>query len=439
VQSLRRYNKTDDILVLVDAAFESVVRSKLPDIIVVSCPNSPTPETASMRKLHIFDIDVSFYDKVLFIDCDILIHTDITTIMTGISDTDILYVYSEKDSLEEHKHIYWSLKNYTSEQYRYFQTNDIKVFNAGLFGFKPSDAMKVHFSNIKEIIRKHTGAFFYEQSFMNYYFNLNNKTDRVLFTKRNYIMFPSDNVNYEGKIIHFCGGPGDAETKYRRMIHYFNKFITSIMSTGIAETILSKHLTMVSKERLLNLYNQCLKFRDTTYSFVECGVAKGGCLAMMASVAGENNRIYGFDSFEGLPDVVAEDFAINRANPKEWVNKNLSEGIKTVYATFNTLKLDMKNVFLVKGFFKETLCIKENIDNIGKIGVLRVDGDWYESTKICLEKLYDRVVVGGVIIIDDYGHWIGAQRATDEFRETHHIKSPLIQTDYTEFYWIKTE
>jgi predicted O-methyltransferase YrrM len=97
----------------------------------------------------------------------------------------------------------------------------------------------------------------------------------------------------------------------------------------------------------------------------------------------------------------------------------------------------MNNVILVKGFFQDTLQIQENIDNIGEIAVLRLDGDWYDSTKICLEKLYDKVIDGGVIIIDDYGHFIGAKRATDEFREKYNIRSPLIKTDYTEYYWIK--
>jgi len=97
----------------------------------------------------------------------------------------------------------------------------------------------------------------------------------------------------------------------------------------------------------------------------------------------------------------------------------------------------MNNVNLIKGFFQNTLQIQENIDNIGEISVLRLDGDWYESTKICLEKLYDKVIDGGIILIDDYGHWIGAKKATDEFRERNNIKSPLIKTDYTEHYWIK--
>jgi len=99
----------------------------------------------------------------------------------------------------------------------------------------------------------------------------------------------------------------------------------------------------------------------------------------------------------------------------------------------------MENVTLIKGYFKDSMDISANIDAVGKIAVLRLDGDWYESTKICLEKFYDKVVDGGVIIIDDYGHFIGAKRATDEFRAANNIVSPLIQTDYTEHYWIKRE
>ena len=209
----------------------------------------------------------------------------------------------------------------------------------------------------------------------------------------------------------------------------------------ICEEILSNRLSMISRERLMNIYTQCNKFRNTTYSFVECGVAKGGGLAMMKSIAGPNNKIYGFDSFEGMPAITIED--IGEYNKTDVINgygkpgDNLSGGIESVYTTFNQLNIEMNNVILVKGFFKDTLHITENIENIGKIGVLRLDGDWYDSTMICLEKLYDKVVVGGAIIIDDYGHFIGAKRATDDFRVKHNITTPLIQTDYTEFYWIK--
>ena len=195
---------------------------------------------------------------------------------------------------------------------------------------------------------------------------------------------------------------------------------------------------MVSNERLTNLYYQCSKFKNTNYSFVECGVAKGGCLAMMKFSSGKNNKIFGFDSFEGMPDITSEDLSeeYNKSNIFTDFG-NLSGGIDSVYNTFNKSNLNMDNIKLIKGFFQNTLEIQENINNVGKIAVLRLDGDWYESTRICLEKLYDKVIDGGIIIIDDYGHWVGAKKAVDEFRLKNKILSPLIQTDYTEHYWIK--
>jgi len=164
---------------------------------------------------------------------------------------------------------------------------------------------------------------------------------------------------------------------------------------------------------------------------------------MMKYVSGKNNKIFGFDSFEGMPDITKEDIGdYNKSNPLYDFGKvgdNLSGGIDNVYNNFNKLDLNMNNVKLIKGFFQDTLQIQENIDNIGEIAILRLDGDWYESTKICLEKLYDKVIDGGVIIIDDYGHWIGAKRAVDEFRDKHNIVNNLIKSDYTEHYWIKEE
>jgi predicted O-methyltransferase YrrM len=210
---------------------------------------------------------------------------------------------------------------------------------------------------------------------------------------------------------------------------------------NIIEKIISNNFTMVSKERLLNLEKYCEKFRNTNYSFVECGVAKGGCLALMTHTAGEGNKIYGFDSFEGMPEITEKDVGdYNKSDIYNGWGKsgdNLSGGIENVYKTFQRLNVDMKNVTLIKGFFNDTLNVAENIEKVGKIGILRLDGDWYESTKICLEKLYEKVVPGGVVIIDDYGHWVGAKRATDEFRASSNISEALIQTDYTEHYWVK--
>ena len=209
----------------------------------------------------------------------------------------------------------------------------------------------------------------------------------------------------------------------------------------LVSNILSNQRSMVSRERLLNVYNQCSKFNNTSYSFVECGVAKGGCLAMMKFSSGKDNKVFGFDSFEGMPPITTADLGTyNKSCPIRDFGKtgdNLSGGIQSVYDTFQMFNLNMNNVKLFKGYFYDTLQNQDNINEVGEIAILRLDGDWYNSTIICLEQLYDKVIDGGVIIIDDYGHWVGAKRAVDHFRQMRNISSPLIQTDYTEYYWIK--
>jgi O-methyltransferase len=241
-------------------------------------------------------------------------------------------------------------------------------------------------------------------------------------------------------------------SKYLNLLNHFEKNTYILENQTLEDThiklkelpdfvkeITSKETTLVSGERLINLSHQCSRFKDSTYSFVECGVAKGGCLAMMKYCSGINNKIFGFDSFEGMPDIDSDkDISdYNKSDPLYWVGKPLCNGIDSVYDTFDKLNLNTSNVNLVKGFFQDTLNIQKNIEDVGEIAVLRLDADWYDSTMVCLEKLYDKVIDGGVIIIDDYGHFIGAKRATDEFREKYNIRSPLIQTDYTEYYWVK--
>jgi hypothetical protein len=66
-----------------------------------------------------------------------------------------------------------------------------------------------------------------------------------------------------------------------------------------------------------------------------------------------------------------------------------------------------------------------------RIAILRLDTDWYESTKHELEHLFPRLVQGGVLILDDYGHWLGARKAVDEYFADQAISMLLHRTDYT--------
>jgi hypothetical protein len=84
-------------------------------------------------------------------------------------------------------------------------------------------------------------------------------------------------------------------------------------------------------------------------------------------------------------------------------------------------------VHVVKGWFEDTLRTAAT----GPIAVLHLDGDWYESTRTILDALYGRVVAGGFVVVDDYGHWPGCRRAVDEFLGRTGERPAIVSSDYT--------
>lgn len=166
--------------------------------------------------------------------------------------------------------------------------------------------------------------------------------------------------------------------------------------------------------------------------FAELGVARGGCaslLGMSAFAAGAPPRkLWLFDSYEGLPDPGERDFVDNgdtgdhvRPLPKGSCYGALEE-VRAV--TLGKFKLPEDRIEYVKGWFENT--VPATRDQIKKLAILRIDGDWYESTKVCLEGLFDKVQPGGYIIIDDYDSCVGAKRAVDEFVAAHKLNATLV-------------
>jgi len=164
---------------------------------------------------------------------------------------------------------------------------------------------------------------------------------------------------------------------------------------------------------------------------IECGVAEGGTAAMLALAnekLGKNNREkWFFDSYEGLPEPTEEDYINGKAGgfvrplPKGSCLGTFEQVSDLMY---NTLNMSKDEVHLIKGWFQDT--VPNNKDKVGDaIAVLRLDGDWYESTKIPLENFHEKLGKGSIIIIDDYGTCYGAERATNEFRNEHNITTPL--------------
>jgi O-methyltransferase len=169
---------------------------------------------------------------------------------------------------------------------------------------------------------------------------------------------------------------------------------------------------------------------------VECGTFKGGCLALLTYASKDSNkRVFGFDSFEGLPPPTEKDGEKSKNRFKK--PDKLAATIQDCKDTFDMIPLSYQNVSFVKGFFSKEGFESQNIE---KICYLRLDGDWYESTKICLESLYDKLSIGGCLVIDDYGHWEGCKKALDEFIEKKNISiNDFVKSDYTEIFYFKKE
>tara|TARA_Y100000768_G_C23970145_1_gene680087 strand:+ start:1239 stop:1997 length:759 start_codon:yes stop_codon:yes gene_type:complete len=175
--------------------------------------------------------------------------------------------------------------------------------------------------------------------------------------------------------------------------------------------------------------------RNIQGDFVECGVWKGGNLILYSLLNQKKNlnrKIYGYDTFEGMPLPGKYDFKFDgrsavdlyhqRTKSKNgWCKSTLDEVEENIFKECPDNKIN-----LIKGKVEETLLIEKNIPQ--KISILRLDTDFYESTKIELEVLFPRLETGGVLIIDDYGNYKGARKAVDEYFKT---KPFLIYVDHT--------
>jgi hypothetical protein len=202
---------------------------------------------------------------------------------------------------------------------------------------------------------------------------------------------------------------------------------------------------MVSRIGLTQTYNTALVVaqKQIQGAFVECGVARGGCALILAKIAErENNgrRTWLFDSFEGLPPQTKEDGTQKEIRHKDRKANDLATGYclgtydEVRHMLFDKYKLDRDKVFTIRGWFQDTLPKFKNI--IGDIAVLRLDGDWFESTKCCLENLYDNVVSGGYVIVDDY-QLGGCKKAVDEFIEYRKLNVKIVPDANGRAYWVK--
>lgn len=200
--------------------------------------------------------------------------------------------------------------------------------------------------------------------------------------------------------------------------------------------------TMTSIERMFSLY-QCLEYvikNNLEGEFVECGVWKGGSSMMMALYLKEkgitNRKLYLYDTFEGMSEPTDADKTFSGEKAKKLLNVQKKENEDSIwcYSSIDEVRdniaitgYPVDNIVLVKGKVEDTL----QLTLPGPVALLRLDTDWYESTKIELEKLFPLLVSRGILIIDDFGHWEGAKKAVVEYFSNMHKYPLLHRIDYT--------
>jgi O-methyltransferase len=219
----------------------------------------------------------------------------------------------------------------------------------------------------------------------------------------------------------------------------------------VAEVIAkARPFTMTSNERISAL---CHAVRYVAKSgipgdIVECGVWRGGSMmaaAMTLLMAEDLSRtLHLFDTFEGMPPPTEADREAasgsaaaalleraDKASSLIWAYSPLDE----VRANLASTNYPADRMRFIIGKIEDTIP-RESPE---KIAILRLDTDWYESTRHELIHLYPKLSIGGVLIIDDYGHWEGARKAVDEYIGDNRLRILLQRIDYTGRIAVKTE
>jgi hypothetical protein len=199
--------------------------------------------------------------------------------------------------------------------------------------------------------------------------------------------------------------------------------------------------TMTSMERLFSLRRsvEYIVGADIPGDIVECGVWKGGSMMAVARTLMElgdvSRELYLFDTFDGMPAPTAADkqhsgeaaIDLLRQSDRETSHVWAFSPLDEVKRAMQDTGYAKDKIIFIKGRVEETIPLNAP----AQIAILRLETDWYESTYHELVHLYPRLSIGGVLIIDDYGHWQGARRAVDEYFSQQKVRPLLNRIDYT--------
>jgi O-methyltransferase len=205
--------------------------------------------------------------------------------------------------------------------------------------------------------------------------------------------------------------------------------------------------TMTGAARILAVIDAtryCVE-RGITGAFVECGVWRGGSVLAMILTLQElrapERDIYLYDTFEGMTAPTEDDVSDVEGSALEAWQEAEREQRRAWEPMFGSEVFNedaVRALLLDTGYPADRLkfvrgAVEETLPGVApeQVALLRLDTDWYESTWHELVHLFPRLVHGGVLIIDDYGHWRGARRAVDEYFGSEHPPLLLNRIDYT--------
>ena len=208
--------------------------------------------------------------------------------------------------------------------------------------------------------------------------------------------------------------------------------------------------TMTSPERLFALIQAVRHVCAASVpgDIVECGVWRGGSMMAVARTlleCGDATRnLYLFDTFDGMSAPTGKDVAIDGQSADALLESQDKGDPNSVwcYASLDDVRTgvlgtgyDAAHIHFVKGKVEDSIpaCSPKSI------AILRLDTDWYESTRHEMNHLFPRLVRGGVLIVDDYGHWAGCRQAIDEYLREQKISMLLNRIDYTGRIAVKSE
>jgi O-methyltransferase len=209
----------------------------------------------------------------------------------------------------------------------------------------------------------------------------------------------------------------------------------------------AKPFTMTSLERMAALIQAVTYVTQNNVAgdIAECGVWRGGSMMTVALTLlahGDRSRsLYLFDTFEGMSSPTGDDKSLDGVSADVQLERDAQGTGVWCYASLEDVRANILStgypadkIHLIKGKVEDT--IPRNIPS--SLSLLRLDTDWYESTKHELRHLYPLLNTNGILIIDDYGHWQGARKAVDEYFAEHGVKTYLHRIDYTGRILVKT-